>query len=308
MPTPFFVFIVLKNSDKKPFTYQHNNTPTHTHTVLLCDWSQQKSFSFIADFFLLFEKKTFFWVQQVLNVFVPHFVTWFVFFRLLLICETQWVTRMCLPFLLKSIFPLNWFAAFWEELNHCTHWLKFSLHRFLIPSSRWLLSNPAGKMVSKMRLESSKQTKSTRRAVEAFETWLRPQLRAWTMLKRSPRSWVGNGNWIILIDEKLLIETLFLTRKKRFRNVADVALLYAGSTRGKLDQISLILFPVSFLLFTIIYWVLYLNESRKNALWLALRNFSHFYNYTRSLTIKLFPLLDLSLHWQIFPLLKIEFL
>lgn len=58
-----------------------------------------------------------------------------------------------------------------------------------------------------------------------------------------------------------------------FRNVADVALLYAGSTRGKLDQISLILFPVSFLLFTIIYWILYLSESRKHAqLWLALRH------------------------------------
>ena len=48
-----------------------------------------------------------------------------------------------------------------------------------------------------------------------------------------------------------------------FRNVADVALLYAGSQRGKLDQISLVFFPLSFLLFTIIYWVLYLNESRK---------------------------------------------
>lgn len=54
-----------------------------------------------------------------------------------------------------------------------------------------------------------------------------------------------------------------------FRNVADVALLYAGSTRGKLDQISLILFPVSFLLFTIVYWALYLHESRKK-LWLDL--------------------------------------
>ena len=50
----------------------------------------------------------------------------------------------------------------------------------------------------------------------------------------------------------------------RFKNVANVALLYAGSQRGKLDQISLILFPLSFLLFTIIYWVLYLSESRKS--------------------------------------------
>ncbi|CAO1308217.1 unnamed protein product [Diamesa hyperborea] len=55
----------------------------------------------------------------------------------------------------------------------------------------------------------------------------------------------------------------FMGRRK-FKNVADVALLYAGSQRGKLDQISLILFPLSFLLFTIIYWVLYLSESRKS--------------------------------------------
>lgn len=58
----------------------------------------------------------------------------------------------------------------------------------------------------------------------------------------------------------------------RFRNVADVALLYAGSTRGRLDQISLVFFPLSFVLFTIIYWALYLNESKKrtDALWLGL--------------------------------------
>ncbi|XP_055686494.1 glycine receptor subunit alpha-4-like [Lutzomyia longipalpis] len=51
--------------------------------------------------------------------------------------------------------------------------------------------------------------------------------------------------------------------KRKFRNVAEYALLYAGSQRGRLDQISLILFPLSFLLFATIYWVLYLSESRK---------------------------------------------
>ncbi|XP_055700976.1 glycine receptor subunit alpha-2-like isoform X2 [Phlebotomus papatasi] len=54
-----------------------------------------------------------------------------------------------------------------------------------------------------------------------------------------------------------------LHHKRKFRNVAEYALLYAGSQRGRLDQISLILFPISFLLFTTIYWVLYLSESRK---------------------------------------------
>lgn len=49
----------------------------------------------------------------------------------------------------------------------------------------------------------------------------------------------------------------------RFRNAAEYALLYAGSQKGKLDQISLVLFPVSFLVFSAIYWILYLSESRK---------------------------------------------
>lgn len=52
-------------------------------------------------------------------------------------------------------------------------------------------------------------------------------------------------------------------QRKKFKNVAEYALLYAGSQRGKLDQISLIVFPLSFLLFTIVYWTLYLSESRK---------------------------------------------
>uniref|UniRef100_A0A182Q7W9 Neurotransmitter-gated ion-channel transmembrane domain-containing protein n=1 Tax=Anopheles farauti TaxID=69004 RepID=A0A182Q7W9_9DIPT len=52
--------------------------------------------------------------------------------------------------------------------------------------------------------------------------------------------------------------------RKRFRNVADVALLYAGSQRGRLDQLSLIIFPLSFLIFTISYWTMYLTESKKN--------------------------------------------
>uniref|UniRef100_A0A182IU33 Neurotransmitter-gated ion-channel transmembrane domain-containing protein n=1 Tax=Anopheles atroparvus TaxID=41427 RepID=A0A182IU33_ANOAO len=52
--------------------------------------------------------------------------------------------------------------------------------------------------------------------------------------------------------------------RKRFRNVADVALMYAGSQRGRLDQLSLVIFPVSFLIFTISYWTMYLTESKKN--------------------------------------------
>lgn len=52
------------------------------------------------------------------------------------------------------------------------------------------------------------------------------------------------------------------TNRRRFRNAAEVAVLYAGSQRGKLDQISLIIFPLSFLIFTIFYWVYYISESQ----------------------------------------------
>ncbi|XP_055630145.1 glycine receptor subunit alphaZ1-like isoform X2 [Toxorhynchites rutilus septentrionalis] len=57
--------------------------------------------------------------------------------------------------------------------------------------------------------------------------------------------------------------TSVMTRR-RFRNVADVALMYAGSQRGRLDQISLIIFPLSFLIFTIAYWTMYISESNKS--------------------------------------------
>lgn len=50
----------------------------------------------------------------------------------------------------------------------------------------------------------------------------------------------------------------------RFRNVAENAILYVGSQHGKLDQISLVLFPLSFLLFASIYWIIYLNESNRH--------------------------------------------
>lgn len=52
----------------------------------------------------------------------------------------------------------------------------------------------------------------------------------------------------------------------RFRNVAENAILYVGSQHGRLDQISLILFPMTFLLFTISYWIIYLNESKRRTI------------------------------------------
>lgn len=53
----------------------------------------------------------------------------------------------------------------------------------------------------------------------------------------------------------------------RFKSVAENALLYAGSQHGKLDQISLIVFPLSFLIFTVSYWIIYINESKKRIMW-----------------------------------------
>lgn len=47
-----------------------------------------------------------------------------------------------------------------------------------------------------------------------------------------------------------------------FRNVAENAILYVGSQHGRLDQLSLVLFPLTFLLFTISYWIIYLNASK----------------------------------------------
>ncbi|XP_038121956.1 glycine receptor subunit alpha-4 isoform X1 [Culex quinquefasciatus] len=62
--------------------------------------------------------------------------------------------------------------------------------------------------------------------------------------------------------------TSVMTRRRvySFRNVADVALMYAGSQRGRLDQISLIIFPLSFLIFTIAYWTMYISESNRKKL------------------------------------------
>jgi hypothetical protein len=52
---------------------------------------------------------------------------------------------------------------------------------------------------------------------------------------------------------------------KKFQMLTQHVILYVGSQRGTIDQISLALFPLCFILFTITYWVSYTNESRKRA-------------------------------------------
>ncbi|KAE8738203.1 hypothetical protein FOCC_FOCC016332 [Frankliniella occidentalis] len=51
--------------------------------------------------------------------------------------------------------------------------------------------------------------------------------------------------------------------RRRFRMVAEYVILYCGSQRGMLDQVSLALFPFCFILFTTVYWISYVNESQR---------------------------------------------
>lgn len=107
-----------------------------------------------------------------------------------------------------------------------------------------------------------------------FPRWQRNVVRKlWStkriaFLHRSIRSLrIGGGTFFEILTEFLASNWSCFRSQNRFKSAAENALLYAGSQHGKLDQISLILFPVSFLLFTITYWIIYINESRKQSLW-----------------------------------------
>ncbi|XP_016659655.1 glycine receptor subunit alphaZ1-like [Acyrthosiphon pisum] len=56
------------------------------------------------------------------------------------------------------------------------------------------------------------------------------------------------------------------TGKLRFQLITRHVILYCGSPRGTLDQVSLALFPLCFVIFSVMYWISYLNESRLKAL------------------------------------------
>lgn len=51
------------------------------------------------------------------------------------------------------------------------------------------------------------------------------------------------------------------TGKLRFQMLTKHVILYCGSQRGTLDQVSLALFPFCFVVFSIIYWISYITES-----------------------------------------------
>lgn len=66
--------------------------------------------------------------------------------------------------------------------------------------------------------------------------------------------------------------------------VAEFVVLYCGSQRGMVDQVSLVLFPICFVLFTVIYWISYVSESRIRAnVWP--QNFKYCKNNTFSFII-----------------------
>jgi hypothetical protein len=48
---------------------------------------------------------------------------------------------------------------------------------------------------------------------------------------------------------------------RRVRAIAECCVAFCGSPRGTLDQGSLVLFPLVFCLFTIVYWASYTSEA-----------------------------------------------
>ncbi|XP_050434859.1 glycine receptor subunit alphaZ1-like [Adelges cooleyi] len=53
--------------------------------------------------------------------------------------------------------------------------------------------------------------------------------------------------------------------KLRFQLLTRHVILYCGSQRGMLDQVSLALFPLCFVAFSIVYWISYINESKRKS-------------------------------------------
>ncbi|XP_060836653.1 glycine receptor subunit alpha-2-like isoform X2 [Rhopalosiphum padi] len=62
------------------------------------------------------------------------------------------------------------------------------------------------------------------------------------------------------------VQVVTSTGKLRFQLVARHVILYCGSPRGTLDQVSLALFPLCFILFSVLYWISYITESRRKSM------------------------------------------
>lgn len=48
---------------------------------------------------------------------------------------------------------------------------------------------------------------------------------------------------------------------KRLANMADRGVMFCGAQHGALDKYALMVFPMCFLLFNVIYWTTYLSEA-----------------------------------------------
>lgn len=48
---------------------------------------------------------------------------------------------------------------------------------------------------------------------------------------------------------------------ERFASIVDRGVMFCGAQHGAMDKFALMIFPVCFFLFTIIYWTTYLSEA-----------------------------------------------
>ncbi|XP_055312389.1 glycine receptor subunit alpha-2-like [Sitodiplosis mosellana] len=152
-------------------------------------------------------------------------------------------------------------------IRYDKHWRKAKPKTPSVPSHNLTSTAAAATATTNLSQASESDRKpALEQAARAFSTMnkITPETRAKfsTMAaKRREEALINEAN-CIPPPSSLSQPTLFGNRR-RFRNVAENAILYVGSQHGRLDQISLILFPMTFLLFTISYWIIYLNESTK---------------------------------------------
>ncbi|KAF6206473.1 hypothetical protein GE061_017706 [Apolygus lucorum] len=61
------------------------------------------------------------------------------------------------------------------------------------------------------------------------------------------------------------LEESSISGKQKFQMLTQHVILYVGSQRGMIDQVSLGLFPLCFILFSVTYWISYTSESKRRA-------------------------------------------
>lgn len=51
--------------------------------------------------------------------------------------------------------------------------------------------------------------------------------------------------------------------QERFASMIDRGVMFCGAQHGAMDKFALMIFPICFFLFTIIYWTTYLSEAHR---------------------------------------------